>query len=641
MGQGTADEANQTPGSGVGRWEGKSRTEEYPVWLRYCAAILIIALATGARMYLYRQGLAGIPYLTYYPAVIFVALLFDAGPAILAILLSALAADYFWIPPAGSFAITSPVEQLAMGFFISVTLGMAWVCHSQRSAIWRMKRAEEALRSAHRAAIAGLLDKVGDGVAVLNRDWKYAYVNPAAAAILRMPAEALLGKVLWDIFPAVESLAAGREFRRCMRDGVPVRFDEFYPEPLNIWFEVRCYPCTEGVRIFFSDITERKTNEARLRQLSRAVEQCPVSIVITDPCGNIEYVNPRFSALTGYSAADVIGQNPRILKAGGVPAETYKDLWTTIKGGNEWKGRLRNKKKDGQLFWESASISPILGEGGAITHFVAVKEDITESLRAEQSRMECVRLEEANRRMEEENRMKREFLANMSHELRTPLNGIIGFTEVLLDSKPGPLNPKQSEYLGDVLTSGRHLLALINDILDLAKVEAGKMELHLSQFSLPRTLGEVRAVLQPVAEKQQVAVSTWAGPGLQDVFLDQQRLKQVLYNLLSNAIKFTDAGGSVSVLADLYGDDSFRIRVIDTGIGIRSEDMGKLFKEFQQIDTGSARRYEGSGLGLALTRSIIGLMHGAVTVDSDFGMGSTFTVILPLRLSNNTGRSGK
>jgi PAS domain S-box-containing protein len=244
-------------------------------------------------------------------------------------------------------------------------------------------------------------------------------------------------------------------------------------------------------------------------------------------------------------------------------------------------------------------------------------------------------LERANRGLEAAGRHKSEFLAGMSHELRTPLNGIIGFSEFLIDEKPGPLLPKQKEYLGDVLNSANHLLQLINDVLDMAKVESGKMDLHPERFSVREVIGEVTAVVEGIARKKHVSLAAETGDGLDAVHLDLQKFKQVLYNLLSNAVKFTNAGGSVHIHARRLEPDQLEVRVRDTGIGIRAEDMNQLFIEFAQLDSGTARRFEGTGLGLALTKKIVELQSGCIKVESEPGKGSTFTVILPLSTAND------
>jgi two-component system sensor histidine kinase/response regulator len=224
---------------------------------------------------------------------------------------------------------------------------------------------------------------------------------------------------------------------------------------------------------------------------------------------------------------------------------------------------------------------------------------------------------------------KNRFLANMSHELRTPLNGMIGFAEFLVDGKPGTVNAKQTEYLEDILNSGKHLLQLINDVLDLAKVEAGKMELNPEEFCLGKAIEEVCSIAKPIAQKRSIHIEVHVAPEIDGVRLDQQKFKQVLYNLLSNAVKFSDDGGLVEVFATTEDEHCFRLLVRDTGIGIKPEDIQRLFKEFSQLDSGISRRHEGTGLGLALARRIVELQGGTIGVESEFGKGSGFTVVLP------------
>ena len=238
-------------------------------------------------------------------------------------------------------------------------------------------------------------------------------------------------------------------------------------------------------------------------------------------------------------------------------------------------------------------------------------------------------LEEQYRRVQEANRLKSEFLANMSHELRTPLNAIIGFTELMHDGKVGPLKADQTEYLGDILTSSRHLLQLINDVLDLSKVESGKMEFRPEPVDLKRTVTEVRDILRSIAGAKRITVGTEIDPDLGQVMADPAKLKQVLYNYLSNALKFTPESGHVTVRALAEGPDRFRLEVEDTGIGIKPEDIGRLFVEFQQFDASAAKKYPGTGLGLALTKRLVEAQGGHVGVQSTPGMGSLFYAVLP------------
>ena len=325
-----------------------------------------------------------------------------------------------------------------------------------------------------------------------------------------------------------------------------------------------------------------------------------------------------------------------------------------------------------ERYW-SPSNFPVLGSSGEIIYIIHRVEDVSEYVRliqkgveqrnvaehltsrSEQMEAEIYRraqeLQEANRRLRTLNEellqservlndknielqnaaeTKDKFLANMSHELRTPLNGIIGFAEFLVDGKPGGVNPKQKEYLEDILNSGKHLLQLISDILDLAKVGAGKMELRPERFSLLKAIDEVCAVAKPIAQKKNIPIDVNVAPEIGEVTLDQQKSKQVLYNLLSNAIKFNHDGSKVEIRAVRREDDWLELKVMDTGIGIKPEDLPRLFREFVQIDSGASRHYEGTGLGLALTRKIVELQGGRISVESEVGKGSCFTVMLPL-----------
>jgi signal transduction histidine kinase/DNA-binding response OmpR family regulator len=234
-------------------------------------------------------------------------------------------------------------------------------------------------------------------------------------------------------------------------------------------------------------------------------------------------------------------------------------------------------------------------------------------------------LGELYRKLETASRAKSDFLANMSHELRTPLNAIIGFSDVLLEQMFGPLNDKQAEYLGDIVTSGRHLLLLINDTLDLSKIEAGKMELELATFALPAVLEDGVTMVRERAARHRIECSVDAGPGLDGVQADERKVKQVVFNLLSNAVKFTPDGGRVEVRARRTGDWA-EVAVTDTGVGIDPADQARIFQEFQQAGV-----QEGSGLGLTLARSLVLLHGGNLSVESEPGVGSTFTFTLPIR----------
>ncbi len=238
-------------------------------------------------------------------------------------------------------------------------------------------------------------------------------------------------------------------------------------------------------------------------------------------------------------------------------------------------------------------------------------------------------IEEKSRQLEVADRHKSEFLANMSHELRTPLNAVIGFSEVLLERMFGDLNPKQEEYLQDIVSSGRHLLSLINDILDLSKIEAGRMDLELTHFSVPLALENALTLIRERATRHGLGVDLAVDPGVGEIVGDERKVKQVLINLLSNAIKFTPEGGRVTVTAHL-ANGTVEIAISDTGIGIAADDHDAIFEEFRQVGTDYARKREGTGLGLTLARRFVELHGGRLWVKSELGQGSTFTFTLPV-----------
>jgi PAS domain S-box-containing protein len=255
--------------------------------------------------------------------------------------------------------------------------------------------------------------------------------------------------------------------------------------------------------------------------------------------------------------------------------------------------------------------------------------DQRERLRTEEVRRRAAELELQNRRIQEANRLKSEFLANMSHELRTPLNAIIGFAELLHDRQVDPDSPQHTEFLGDILTSGRHLLQLINDVLDLAKVEAGKLDFRPEDVELARLVNEVVSITRTTAAKKKIAVEVAIDPSIKGIAIDPNRFKQVAYNYLSNALKFTPDGGRVTIRIMPEGPECFRLEVQDTGVGIAPEDIGRLFVEFQQLESGAGKRHQGTGLGLALTRRLVEAQGGAVGVRSTPGQGSVFHATLP------------
>ncbi|MES9872562.1 MAG: PAS domain S-box protein [Candidatus Sedimenticola sp. 6PFRAG7] len=423
-----------------------------------------------------------------------------------------------------------------------------------------------------------------------------------------------------------------------------------------------------------NDITRRKEVENELLKLSRAVEQSPATVVITDMDGSIEYVNNAFIEKTGYSREEALGQNPRILKSEHTSSEEYDGLWNTITAGREWHGEFLNKTKSGELYWESALVSPLRNTEGEITHFLAIKEDITDrkmaeevaahraeelehsNLALEKSRQAALNimqdansqkkraestlkeleasqkaLREAKEVAEEASRAKSTFLATMSHEIRTPMNAIIGMSHLALQTG---LDPKQRNYIQKVCNSADMLLNIINDILDYSKIEAQRMELESVEFRLEKVLDNLSNLVGLKAEEKGLEFIFNIDPEIPLALVgDPLRIGQVLVNLGSNAVKFTTQG-EVIVACQAISSDSekicLRFSVKDTGIGMSEKQQEQLFQSFTQADSSISRKYGGTGLGLVISERLVELMGGEIGFESAEGEGSTFFFTIDL-----------
>ncbi len=386
-----------------------------------------------------------------------------------------------------------------------------------------------------------------------------------------------------------------------------------------------------GVVLVFRDVTEERRAEEALQHWERIFQHATwgVALATVDDI-RFRAVNPAYARMHGYTVQELLGAPVSILWA----PETKADMDRHAAETNE-HGQLAvetvHVRKDGSRMPVELVATTMKDRTGKVTWFVANVQDITERRRLQQSRIRAIELEAENRRIEEADRLKSEFLANMSHELRTPLNSIIGFAELIHDEQVGAVLPKQREFLGDILSGGRHLLRLINDVLDLAKVEAGKMEFRPEPVELDVLVGSVVQGLRTAAFDRRVHVDVEVDPSLENIALDPGRFKQMLYNYVSNALKFTPEGGRVGVRAIPEGTDRFRLEVTDTGIGISPAHQRHLFNAFQQVDSGDGKRAPGTGLGLALTKRLAEAQGGDVGVHSELGRGSTFYAVLPRR----------
>jgi PAS domain S-box-containing protein len=472
-----------------------------------------------------------------------------------------------------------------------------------------------------------LLESVPDATLIINAVGRIVLANSQAARafayapaeLVGQPVEVLLperfrnahvhNRSQFSRQPRTRTMGLGLELFGRRRDG--------YEFPVEI--SLSPLSTDEGVMVMSAvrDITDRKKAEQKFRGL---LEAAPDAMVIVGRDGGIALVNSQLERLFRYPREALLGKPVDIL----VP-ERYRAAHPHHREGFFAQPHTRSMgaglqlhglRQDGSEFPVEISLSPLDTEEGMFVS--AAIRDATERWRFEKT-------------LQEANRLKSEFLANMSHELRTPLNGIIGFSEFLVDGKAGPLNERQAEFLGDVLTSGRHLLRLINDVLDLSKIEAGRMNLLPESFPLGPAIDEVCSIVAGAAHGKNIRLVRQLAEHPAEVTLDRHRFMQILFNLLSNAFKFTADGGEVAVRLD-YPGELLRLQVEDSGIGISPEDLPRLFVEFQQLESSASRSHEGTGLGLALTRRLVELHGGSVQVESAPGRGSTFTVLLPLNL---------
>lgn len=379
-------------------------------------------------------------------------------------------------------------------------------------------------------------------------------------------------------------------------------------------------------------ITELHPSEL-FRLLVEAVTD--YAIFMLAPSGRVATWNAGAQNFNGYTTSEIIGQHFSVFYSADdrkrlKPQEELRLAEETGRFIDEaWRVR-----KDGTQFWANVLITAIRDPGGKLLGFAKVTRDLTERRSAQRREEMLVRqnsreVQADNRQMHQANRLKSEFLASMSHELRTPLNAIIGFAELMFDGKVGPVADDHKEYLGDILDSSRHLLKLIDGVLDLAKVESGKMEFRPEAVDPRNVIGEVCDILRGLASTKRIRIETQFDASLTTVVLDPSKLKQLLYNFLSNALKFTPAEGQITIRVAADEGDRVRIEVQDTGIGIRREDIQRLFVEFQRLDGEMTKQYPGTGLGLALTKRIVEAQSGWVGVRSEPGKGSTFWAVLP------------
>ena len=472
-----------------------------------------------------------------------------------------------------------------------------------------------------------------DMLCIANFDGYFADLNPAWERTLGFTIEELKAKPFIDFVHPDDRESTIAKSQTIMATGSDV-----------VSFENR-YQCKDGgyrwilwsatisleKRLYYAvgrDITRRKQTEDALEQeqslLNTFMDNTSDHIYFKDMASRFIRINKAITKLFHLSdSEEAIGKTDAEFFTEEHAQQAFADEQEVIRSGAPMEAKEEKETWPiGQDTWVSSTKAPLFDKTGEIIGTFGISRDITERVRAQ------VELQAAKEAAEYANRAKSDFLANMSHELRTPLNAIIGFAEILRDEIIGPIKPEQKELATDIHTSGRHLLDMINDILDLSKIEAGTMDLDFEAFSIIETMEEVGMVVNALARKKRIQLTREFNQDI-TITADKTKFKQILYNLLANGVKFTNEGGRVTTKLEIL-DSSLLIRVIDTGVGISPEDQEMLFHAFTQVDTSKARAHEGTGLGLALTKRLVELHGGEIWVESTVGEGSTFSFTLPL-----------
>lgn len=364
------------------------------------------------------------------------------------------------------------------------------------------------------------------------------------------------------------------------------------------------------------DITERKETSEFIRKLEQAVRQSPASIIITDSKGHIEYVNHKFTDMSGYELDEVKGKNPRILKSGKMEPEVYTSMWETITQGQVWRGELLNRSRNGSLYWESASISPIFDENQIITHFLAVKEDITQRKADEE------RLRKSETSLREANATKDKFFSIIAHDLKNPFNVILGFSNLLLNEYDDFDEQEKKEFIANIHEASASSFRLLQNLLDWSRTQTGTIKYYPEIVDVKLAVDEIFTLNNSVARNKEINMQTEFS-GNMKVLADHNMLLTILRNLVSNALKFTPRGGKVAIKC-FQLDDCLQVAVSDNGIGIPEKQLGHLFKIDEQVQRSGTESERGTGLGLILCNEFVKKNGGKMWVESEEGKGSTF-----------------
>jgi PAS domain S-box-containing protein len=478
---------------------------------------------------------------------------------------------------------------------------------------------EEALRRTN-GKLRETLDSITDGVLVMDHDWRYTFVSARAAAIVGIPADKLVGGIVWELFPAAAGTRFYDGYHQAVATGMPVHFEEHYPAPLNMWLECHCYPTVDGLTVYFRDVTARRLGEEALREsmaILRAISDTSDDVMFAkDRQGRMRFANPATLALIGRPLADVIGKtDAELLNDPEAARAVMENDRAVMAAGQSAEYEERVPLPDGShKVWLSRKI-PYLDEHGAVIGLLGVSREITERARKEHA-------------LVEENTRKDEFLAMLAHELRNPLSPIMNGAQ-MLDKVAG--DEARVRSISRIITrQAGHMVALVSDLLDVSRLQRGLVSMQKETLDIQVVVHDAVEQVRALVDTRRHTLTLDLAPAAR-VFGDRTRLIQALANILVNAAKFTPEGGQIAVRVTLPGDGFVKLDVTDNGAGIEAPLLEQVFGLFTQGARSLDRTMGGLGLGLPLVKSIVFLHGGTVSAASaGTGRGSTFTLLLPL-----------